>query len=279
MPQAASAAVKTGYAQIPGGPNIYYEIHRVRATSSQLPLIVLHGGLGSTEMVGSLCAQLARTRQVIAADLQAHGRTADIDRPISFEALGDDVAALVKHLQIEKADLMGYSLGAAAALQTTIRHPALIRKLVAVSCVFRRDGWYPEILAAMKQMGPAAAEMMKPSPIYQTYARIAPRPAEWPKLVSKVGDCLRHDYDYSAGVASIKSPVMLVFGDADSARPEHVVQFFQLLGGGKKDGGWDNSGVPNARLAVLPGATHYNIHESPELPPITTAFLDAPMPA
>lgn len=270
--QSGTPAVKTGYAAV-NGLKLYYEIH-----GAGEPLVLLHGGLGSTEMVGDVLHALSKTRRVIAADLQAHGRTGDIDRPISYEGLADDIAALLKHLSIEKADVMGYSLGAGTALQTTIRHPAAVRKLVVVSAVFKRDGWYPEILAAMAQMGPAVAEQLKQAPLYQVYSRIAPKPEHWPVLVTKMGDLLRKEYDWSKEVAGIKAPTMLVFGDADSVHPEHAVEFFKLLGGGKKDGGWDNSGISNARLAILPGVTHYNIFSSPALLPTVTPFLDAPIP-
>ncbi len=265
-------AVKTGYAPV-NGLKLYYEIH-----GSGAPLILLHGGLSATEMLGDLLTSLSRTRQVIAVDLQAHGRTADIDRPLGFEAMADDIAALMKHLAIEQADAMGYSLGGGVALQTAIRHAASVRKLVVVSAPFRRDGWYPEVLAAMAQMGAGAAEPMKQSPIYQVYARIAPKPADWPVLITKVGDLLRKDYDWSKDVAAIKAPTMIVFADADAVRPAHVVEFFGLLGGGKKDAGWDGSGRPVAQLAILPGLTHYNIFSSPALALTVTPFLDAPMP-
>jgi pimeloyl-ACP methyl ester carboxylesterase len=269
----STPAVKTGYAPV-NGLKLYYEIH-----GGGEPLVLLHGGLGSIEMLGDLLPALSKTRRVIAPDLQAHGRTADIDRPISYEALGDDIAALLKHLGIEKADVMGYSLGAGTALQTTIRHPIAVKKLVVVSTVFKRDGWYPEILAAMAQMGPAAAEQLKQTPLYQVYSRIAPKPENWPVLVTKMGDLLRKDYNWSKEVAAIKAPTMIVVGDADSMRPAHAAEFFELLGGGKKDGGWDGSGISNARLAILPGLTHYNIFASPALLPTVTPFLDAPMPA
>jgi len=253
---------------------MYYEIH-----GSGEPLILLHGGLGSTEMFAPILPELSKGRRVIAADLQAHGRTGDIDPPMSFEAMGDDVAALMKYLEIERADVMGYSLGADVALQTVFRHPGMVRKLVVVSTVFRRDGWYPEVLKAMEGITPAVVEAFKPSPIYQTYARIAPRPEDFPVLLGKMGDLLRKDYNWSKEVAAIKAPTMLVFGDADAVRPEHVVQFFQLLGGGKKDAGWDGSVMPTARLAVLPGTTHYTIFYSPGLVPAVVPFLDAPMPS
>jgi pimeloyl-ACP methyl ester carboxylesterase len=267
-----TAALKTGYAPV-DGLNLYYEIH-----GSGEPLILLHGGLGATEMFSEILPLLSNTRQVIAVDLQGHGRTADIDRPLSYEAMADDIAALIKHLGIEKADVMGYSVGGGGALRTAVKHPDGIRKLVLVSTAFRRDGWYQEILAGMAQMGAAAAEPMKQTPMYQLYARIAPKPADWPVLLTKLGEMLRKDYDWSRDVAAIKSPTLLVFGDADAVRTAHAVQFFELLGGGKKDGGWDGSGISNARLAILPGITHYTIFSSPALASTVNPFLEAPMP-
>ena len=266
-------AVETGYAPV-NGLNLYYEIH-----GAGEPLILLHGGLGATEMFGELLPLLSNTRQVIAVDLQAHGRTADIERPLRYEAMADDIAALLKHLGVGKADIIGYSLGGGVALRTAIQHPGLVRKLVVVSTAFRRDGWYPEIVAAMAQMGPAAAEPMKQSPMYQMYARIAPRPADWSVLITKLGELLRRDYDWSKDVAAILAPTLLIFGDADAVRTAHAVQFFELLGGGKKDAGWDGSGMSNARLAIWPGLTHYNIWSSPALAPTVTLILDAPMPS
>jgi pimeloyl-ACP methyl ester carboxylesterase len=211
-------------------------------------------------------------------DLQAHGRTADIDRPISYEAMADDVAALIRYLGIGQADVMGYSLGAGVALRTAIQHPGLVRRLVAVSFPCRRDGWYPEVLNAMAQLDARAAESMKKSPLYQVYASVAPEPANWPRLVSKLRDLITQDYDWSAEVAAIQAPALLVFGDSDSVRPPHVVKFFELFGGGKKDAGWDGSGVCASRLAILPGLTHYNIISSPALAAAVTPFLDAPLP-
>lgn len=267
-----TTALKTGYAPV-NGLKMYYEIH-----GTGEPLILLHGGLGATEMFGPILPMLSKTRRVIAVDLQAHGRTADIDRPLSLEVMADDVAALIKHLGIEKADVMGYSLGGGVALRTAIQHPDIVRKLVVVSAAFKREGWYPEILAGMAQMGAEAAEPMKQTPMYQLYARVAPKPEDWPALLTKIGELLRKDYDWSKEVAAIKAPTMLVFGDADAVRTAHAVEFFELLGGGQKDGGWDGSGMSNARLAILPGLTHYNIFSSPALASTVTPFLDAPMP-
>jgi pimeloyl-ACP methyl ester carboxylesterase len=173
---------------------------------------------------------------------------------------------------------MGYSIGAGVALHTAVRHAEVVRKLVIVSTAFKKDGWYPEVAAGMAQMGAAAAEHMKRTPMYDLYARIAPRPADWPVLLDKLGALVRPDYDWTSDVAAIKSPTLLVYGDADAVRTSHAVQFFELLGGRKRDGGWDGSGISSARLAILPGLTHYNVFSSPALAAVVTPFLDAPLP-
>jgi len=265
-------SVKSGYAPV-NGLKMYYEIH-----GSGEPLILLHGGVGATEMFNDILPSLSGNHRVIAVDLQAHGRTADIDRPLSYEAMADDMAALIHYLGIQKAEVMGYSLGGGVALRTAIQHPDLVRKLVVVSAVFKRDGWYPEIVAAMAQSSPLTAEQAKQSPMYEVYARIAPRPQDWPVLFTKLGDLLRKDYDWSSEVAAIKAPTLLVFGDADAVRTAHAVEFFELLGGGKKDAGWDGSGMSRARLAILPGVTHYNIFSMPALAAVVVSFLDSPLP-
>lgn len=268
-----SAPAQTGYALV-NGLNLYYEIHGEGA-----PLILLHGGLGMAGgMFGEVQAELAQNRQVIAVDLQAHGRTADIDRPIRYELMAGDIAALITHLGFAQADLIGYSLGAGVALRTAIQHPTLVRKLVVVSTPFKRAGWHPEVRAGMDQLNAAAAEFMKESPIYQGYVSVAPHPENFPVLVDKMGDLLRQEYDWSDEVAVLKLPVLLVFGDADSVPPRHIAQFFELLGGGQADAGWDGSNMPRSRLAILPATTHYNIFSSLALVPIVVPFLDAPVP-
>jgi len=260
------------------GLELYYEIHG-EIHGEQKPLILLHGGLGSTEMFADPLPQLSSTRQVIAVDLQAHGRTADIDRPLSLESLGDDIAALIRHLGLGQADLMGYSLGGMAALQTAIRHPETVRRLVVVSIPFKRNGWFPEVLEGMKGVRAEAAEMMRPSPVGQNYVRVAPRPQDFPQLLEKVGQMLGRDYDYTEGVKTLKMPVLVVAGDTDSLSPAHAAEFFGLLGGGKQDAGWDGSGIIcRSRLAILPNTTHYNSFASPLLVPIVSDFLNAPLP-
>jgi pimeloyl-ACP methyl ester carboxylesterase len=261
-----TAAVKTGYAPV-NGLKLYYEIH-----GTGEPLILLHGGVVGITMFGPNLAALSQKRRVIAVELQGHGHTADIDRPLTYEAMADDIAALMKFLGIEQADVMGYSLGGGVALQTAIRHPESVRKLVAVSAAFKRDGWYPEVLAGMAQMGPVAAEQMKQSPLYKLYPNV-----NWAVLFTKLGDLLRKDYDWSKQVAAIKAPTMIVFADADAVRPAHVIEFFGLLGGGQKDAGLDGSGRPANQLAILPGLTHYNTSSAPVLTTVVAPFLDAPV--
>ncbi len=252
------------------GLDLYCEVH-----GTGRPLILLHGGVGAIEMFGEVLTLLAQDRQVIAVDLQAHGRTADVDRPLAFELMADDICALIRHLGFARADVMGYSLGGGVALQTAIRHPEVVRKLVVVSTPFRRAGWYPEVLAGMGQMGPATAEQMKQMPMYRVYAGVAPRPEDWPVLLTKLGDLLRQDYDWAREVSAISAPTLIVVGDADSVSPAHAVEFFELLGGGKGDAGWDGSNRPASRLAVLAGATHYTIFSSPDLAAVVRPFLEA----
>lgn len=262
--------IRGRYAEV-NGLQVYYEVH-----GEGRPLILLHGGFGSTGMFNGILPELADGRRVIAVDLQAHGRTADIDRPLSFEAMADDVAALIRHLGLEKADVMGYSMGGGVALKTAIRHPNAVGKLVVVSFPFKREAWYPEVRAGMDQLGPEAAEPMKQSPIYQIYSSIAPRPEDWQTLCAKMGALIRRDYDWSEAVAGIQAPGMVVAGDADGFPPAHAAEFFGLLGGGQRDAGLDGSGIPEARLAILPGTTHYDSFASPLLASVVAPFLNAP---
>jgi len=260
------------YADI-NGLKLYYEIH-----GAGRPLILLHGGLGALEMFGPNLTALAKGHQVIALDLQGHGRTADIDRPISVELMADDVAGLIRYLKLDRPDVMGYSLGGGVALQTAIRHPELVGRLVLVSTPIRRDAFYPAILGQQGQVTAAAAEMMKQTPMYQLYASIAPRPQDFPRLLGKMGEAMKVDFDLSAQVASIKATTLIVAADADIFPPAHAVEVFGLLGGGKKDGGWDGSGRPKSRLAILPGLTHYTIFSAPALAATVIPFLDEPTP-
>ena len=260
------------YARV-NGLDLYYEIH-----GSGRPLILLHGGLGAIEMFGPNLPALAKGRQVIAVDLQGHGRTADIDRPLSVQLMADDIAALIKHLGLQRPDIMGYSLGGGVALQTAIRHPEVVGKLVVVSTPFRRNAFYPEILAQQAQVGAEAAEAMKQTPMYQMYSSIAPKPEDWPRLLKKIGEAMKQDFDLSSDIAGITATTLIVAADADIFPPAHAVEMFGLLGGGKRDGGWDGSGRPKSKLAILPGLTHYTIFSDPALAATVIPFLDEPAP-
>ena len=256
------------YADV-NGIKLYYEIHGTGA-----PLILLHGGLGAISMFGPNLPALAKGRQVIAVDLQGHGRTGDIDRPLSPELMADDIAALIKHLKLERPDLMGFSLGGGVALLTAIKHPELVGRLVVVSTPIRRDAFYPDILAQQKQVTAEAAEAMKQTPMYQLYASIAPRPEDWPRLLAKIGEGMAKDFDFSKEVAKIEATTLVVAGDADIFPPAHAVEVFGLLGGGKRDPGWDGSGRPKSQLAILPGVTHYTMGSAPALSAVVIPFLN-----
>lgn len=260
------------YANV-NGLALYYEIN-----GTGKPLILLHGGLGATGMFAELVPLLGENRQAIAVELQAHAHTADIERPLSFEQMADDIAALIPHLGFQEADLLGYSLGGGVALQTAIRHPERVRKLVAVSAPTKSNGWYTGDLAGMRSMNAEVAKAWVGSPMHQAYASVAPRPEDWPRLVGKVGKLLSQDYDWSQAVSALKTPTLIVVGDADGVRTAHAVEFFELLGGGKAGASWDGSGMSNSRLAILAGTTHFNILSSSALAAAVTAFLDAPMP-
>jgi pimeloyl-ACP methyl ester carboxylesterase len=268
----ASDAPGTGqYAEV-NGINLYYETH-----GAGRPLILLHGGLGSGEMFGPVLPALAARHQVIAVDLQGHGRTADIDRPLDVRLMADDIAALTGHLELDKPDVAGYSLGGGVALQTAARHPALVGRLVVVSANVRRDAIYPEMLAQQGQVSAAAAEFMKDTPMYQLYQRVAPRPGDFPRLLDKIGAAMAKDFDFTEDVRGLQMPTLIVAADADMAPPSHYVEVFGLLDGGLRDGGWMGEGRPKGghALAILPGLTHYNIFSSPLLVATILAFLDS----
>jgi pimeloyl-ACP methyl ester carboxylesterase len=264
------AAAPGRYAHV-NGIELYYEIH-----GTGKPLVLLHGGLGAGSMFGPVLPALAAGRQVILVDLQGHGRTADIDRPLRVELMADDVAALIAHLDLGRVDLMGYSLGAGVALQTAARHPQVVDRLVLVSAIVRRSAFYPEILQQQGMVNAQAAEFMRETPMYQLYQSIAPRPDDFPRLLDKIGTAMKEDFDFSPQVAGITATTLVVAADADIFPPSHAVEVFGLLGGGQRDPGWDGAGRPKSRLAILPGHTHYDVFAAPELAAVAAAFLDDP---
>jgi len=266
-------ATGTGrYAKV-NGINLYYETH-----GRGRPLILLHGGLGSGEMFGPVLPQLAERHQVVTVDLQGHGRTADIDRPLDAVLMAGDIAALIDHLQLATPDVVGYSLGGGVAFHTAAKYPAKVRRLVMVSANIRPDAIYPEMRAQQGQVTAAAVDFMQDTPMYQLYQRVAPRPQDFPRLLDKIGAAMSKDFDFTEEVRSLQVPTMVVAADADMAPPSHYVEVFNLLDGGLRDGGWMGEGRPKGghALAILPGLTHYNIFSSPLFASATLAFLDSP---
>lgn len=248
------------------GVNYYYEV-----SGTGRPLIVLHGGFGTIEMFSAIAPALALDHQVIGVDLYGHGRTALTARPFNFENMADDIADLIDALGLEKADLLGYSLGGNVALQATIRHPERVNKLVLISIPFKRTGWYPEIQIGMTAI---AAESFIGTPVYDTYMSLAPKPEDFARFVGLMRSAMSRDYDWTDAVSALKTPTLLVAGDSDSFPPAHATAFFTLLGGGLRDAGWEGKNVLPSQLAILPGATHYNIIARADLLlPVLTPFL------
>jgi len=270
----ASTTAGTGrYADV-NGLHLYYETH-----GQGRPLVLIHGGLGSGEMFGpTIPALVAAGHQVIAPDLQGHGRTADIDRPIDVRLMADDIAALVRHLGLEQVDVVGYSLGGGVALFTASKHPELVRKVVIASANARRDAIPPEMLAQQLQVNAGAAEFMKDTPMYQLYQAVAPRPEDFGRLLDKIGASMAQDFDFSDVIAGLQVPTLLVAADADMAPPSHYVEVFKLLDGGLRDGGWMGEGRPKGghALVIVPGTTHYNLAVSPLFAAAALSFIDAP---
>jgi pimeloyl-ACP methyl ester carboxylesterase len=258
------------YAEV-NGINLYYE-----TIGTGRPLILLHGGLMSSEMFGPVLPALAEGHQVIAVDLQGHGRTADIDRPIDIRLMADDIAALIDHLGLEKPDVVGYSLGGGVAFFTAVKYPEKVGRLVVASAHIRRDAIPPEMLAQQAQVNAAAAEFMKDTPMYQLYQRVAPRPEDFPRLLDKIGESMAQDFDFAEEVRGLQVPTLIVAADADMAPPSHYVEMFKLLDGGLRDGGWMGEGRPKGghALAILPGLTHYNLGVSSLFATVTLDFVD-----
>ena len=252
------------------GVQYYYEIH-----GAGEPLLLLHGGLGSIDMFEPLLPALPEGRQVIAVDLHGHGRTPLGDRKIDLPDMGDDMAVLLEKLGFRQVDVLGYSLGGGVAFRFAVQHPSRVRRLVLVSAGYAQDGFYPEMLPMQAQVGAAMAEAMKDTPMYQSYAAIAPDPEEFPKLLHQMGEWMRKPYDWEQDVKKLTMPVMLVYGDSDMFRPEHIVRFYQLLGGGLRDAGWMRENMSQNRLAILPDVTHYEMALAPALVATVLPFLNA----
>jgi pimeloyl-ACP methyl ester carboxylesterase len=260
--------VKSGFVAA-NGINYYYEIH-----GEGEPLLLLHGGLGHTGMFGPALPALSKNRKIIAVDLHGHGRTSLGDRPVSLIDMGDDMAVILKHLGYNQVDVLGYSMGGGVAFRLAVQHPEMVRRLALVSAGYAQDGFYPEMLPMQAQVGSAMAEYMKETPMFISYMAVAPHPEDFPKLLDRMGELMRTPYDWSEDVKKLKMPVLLVYGDSDMYRPEHIVKFYQLLGGGLKDAGWQRENMSQNRLAILPDLTHYDIFLSPRLTETVLPFLN-----
>jgi pimeloyl-ACP methyl ester carboxylesterase len=265
--------IRGNYAEV-NGLNMYYEIH-----GSGQPLVLLHGAYMTIDLMGEVVSALSESRQVIAVELQGHGHTADIDRPLSYELMADDIAALIEHLALEKADLFGYSMGGGVALQVAIRHPEVVRKLVVASASYTSEGMHPGLLEMIPALTP---EAFAGSPIEEAYLRSAPNPDDFPTLVAKMKRLDMEPFAWPAEeIGGIAAPTLLIVGDSDAIRLEHALEMFRLLGGGVMG---DLAGLPKSQLAVLPGTTHFVpagsgvLERADWLLPIIVSFLDAPMP-
>jgi pimeloyl-ACP methyl ester carboxylesterase len=258
------------YADV-NGINLYYETH-----GAGRPMILLHGGLVSGEMFAPILPTLTEQHQVVAVDLQGHGRTADVDRPIDVRIMADDIAALIDHLGLDSPDIVGYSLGGGVAFFTAVKYPEKIGKLVTASAHFRSDAIYAEMREQQGQVNASAAEFMKDTPMYALYQRVAPRPEDFPRLLDKIGESMSKDFDFTEEVRGLQVPTLIIAADADMAPPSHYVEVFKLLDGGLRDGGWMGEHRPAGghALAILPGLTHYNVADSPLFAATVLSFLD-----
>ncbi len=263
---------RAGYAPV-NGLEMYYEVH-----GTGQPLVVLHGAYMTIGTMGEVVPGLAEARRVIAVELQGHGRTADVDRPLTYEQMADDVAALIGHLGIEQADVFGYSMGGGVALQVAVRHPEVVRKLVVASASYTSDGMHPELLEMIPTIAP---EAFAGSPIEEAYLRTAPNPDDFPNLVAKLKRLDMEPFAWPPeDIREIAAPTLLIVGDSDAIRLEHAVELFRLLGGGVMG---DLAGLPKSQLAVLPGTTHFVppgsgvLDRADWLVSMIGEFLDAPM--
>jgi pimeloyl-ACP methyl ester carboxylesterase len=262
----------TGYADSAEGLRVYYEVY-----GQGEPIVVMAGGLMDISTMAQTIGPLSRSRRVIGIDLEGHGRTALRKTPMSHERNGDDVAAVLKHLDIAKADVAGYSHGGDAAIRMAIQHPDRVRNLIVISTAAERDGWFPSALKGMEAVSSALADQMKRTPIYTRYAEVAPHPEQFPLLLDRMGDLMRKDYDWRREIAKLPMPTLLLFADHDAVSMKHIAEFFALFGGGVQDAGWE--GTPTyarARLAIVPGYTHYNFGQGPDIARVIEGYLTKP---
>ncbi|WP_433679495.1 alpha/beta fold hydrolase [Nocardia sp. CA-119907] len=273
--ESAKAPAPGAYADV-NGLHMYYEVHG--PVTDQPPLVLLHGALsGIGTDFGQLIPELSRTRRVIAIEQQAHGRTADIDRPLRYEQMAEDTVALLHSIGVRRADIFGYSMGGGVALQIALTHPDLVRKQIIAAASLDVNGIKPGLMDGIAEIQP---EMLYGTPFHNDYLANAPRPEDFPRLVAKVGEQDKNatpTFPVEA-VRRITSPTLTMVGDADIIRPEHAVEMFRVFGGGAM--GDTPAGLPNAQLAILPGTSHITLVHRPDLLlSIIPAFLDATIKA
>lgn len=263
---------KTGYAEAAESLRVYYEIY-----GDGDPIVVMAGGFGDTSSMMQTIGPLSRTRQVIGIDLEGHGHTALRNTPMSHQRNGDDVAAVLRHLKIPKADIAGYSHGGDAAIRMAIQHPEMVRNLIVISTAAERDGWYPELLPAMSSISSAQLPQFKQTPFYKRYVTVAPHPDQFGPLMDRMGELMKKDYDWRPEIAKLRVPTLLLFADHDAVSMKHIAEFYSLFGGGVKDAGY--IGQPKyarARLAIVPGYTHYNFGMGPDIARVIEDYLTHP---
>ena len=256
----------TGYAPV-NGLKMYYEIH-----GTGEPVVMLHGAFMSITAWNDWVNELSKTRKVIAVEMQGHGRTSDIDRDITYENLSDDVAKLLELLKIPRADIVGYSLGGGVAIQTAIRHPEKVRRVVSISAPFAREGWVKEA----NDFWPTFSwEMFKGTPMETEYKRLSPTPEKFPDFVNHIKATALKPYDFGdEKLKATKAPMFFIFGDADGVRLDHIAEMYGLKGGGNTHG--DMQPRSASRLAILPGTTHVTLmNQRQTIIPMVTDFLDA----
>lgn len=261
--------VSSGFIAV-NGVKLWHEIY-----GQGEPLVLLHGGLRTIPDLMTWIGPLSKSRQVIGLELQGHGRSPDTDRAMTLEQMGDDVAAVIKALGLKQADVAGHSFGAYSALRAAIQHPDVVRKLIVISSVHAWKGWYPETRQGMSAVSGAMADSMK-NMAAGKFAAQWPEPDRFPKFLDKFGKMMGQDFDWSKDVAKLPMPVLLMFPDHDSITQQYIADFFKLLGGGISEPGWQNTKFTRARLAVVPGYSHYDFDTATEVPPIIEKFLSDP---
>lgn len=265
-------ATSSGYAPSSEGLRVHYEIF-----GKGEPIVVMAGGFGDSQSMTQVIAPLSRKRQVIAIDLEGHGRTALRATPMTHEKLGDDVAAVLRHLKLKQADIAGYSHGGDAAIRMAIQHPEMVRNLIVISTAAERDGWYPEALKGMEAVDSSGVEDMKKSPLGQRYLAVSPNPDQLGLVMDRMGDLMRRDYDWREEIAKLRMPTLLIFADHDAVSTRHIAEFFALFGGGVRDPGWEEKPqLSRARLAIVPGYTHYNFGQGPDIARVIESYLEQP---